>query len=108
MESLPVPESSTDIKKEVVDTIEKAVDSADKAVDSTADAVAVKVDEIIKPVDIIIQTNAPEVVAIAQDVMEGRSCSIPCWVWICTLRITRRTPPTALAKSEAKSSTESK
>lgn len=107
MESLPVPEPSTDIKKEMIETIEKAVDSADKAVDSTAESVGVKIDEVVKPLDEIVQ-KAPEVVAIAQDVMEGRSCSIPCWVWICTLRITRRTPPTARAKSEVKASTESK
>ena len=107
MESLPVPEPSTDIKKEVVETIEKAVDSADKKVDEAAETVGEKIDEVIKPVDEVIQ-KAPEVVAVVQEVMEGRSCSIPCWLWICSLRITRRTPPTARAKSEAKASTASK
>lgn len=100
MESLPTPE----IPKEA---IEAAVESADKKVDDLAEAAGAKIDEVVKPLEKV-EEAAPKVVEVAQEVMHGRSCSIPCWLWICTLQITRRVRPIAHAKSEETKSTESK
>lgn len=100
MESIPVPEPAKDV-------IETVVESADKKVDEAAETVGTKIDEAVKPLDKIVE-KSPEVVEVAQEVMHGRSCSIPCWLWICTLQITRRTRPTAHAKSADSESKESK